>query len=45
MERKHAGFARSWRPVDEYEGEGLAAVRVMELIRENDISGRVLWKL
>lgn len=45
MERKHSGFARSGGPVDEYEGERLATIRVIELVGENDIAGRVLREL
>lgn len=38
MKRKHTGLARSWRPVDQDEGERLPTIVVAELIREYNIA-------
>lgn len=45
MEGQHARLAGRGRPVDEHQGEGLAAVLVNKLVRQHDIARRVFGQL
>lgn len=42
MKREHAYFACNRRPVDKDKREGFTAVRVVELVREDDKSRGIL---
>jgi hypothetical protein len=42
MQSQEADLAGCWRPVDQDQRKRLSTVRMVEFVREYDISGRVL---